>query len=70
MGGALDDNNTGAVWVFTQPMFAGTPGKPNCHGKSVSALAQKYGGLPAAAAALGFSSVQVLQNDIDVYCAG
>jgi hypothetical protein len=32
--------------------------------------AQKYGGLAAAAAALGYSSVQVLQNDIDVYCAG
>jgi hypothetical protein len=32
--------------------------------------AQKYGGLAAAAAALGYSSVRVLQNDIDVYCAG
>jgi len=34
--------------------FAGTPGKANCHGKSVSALAKQYGGL-AAAAALGFA---------------
>jgi hypothetical protein len=32
--------------------LAGTPGKPNCHGKTVSALAQQYGGLDAAAAAL------------------
>jgi hypothetical protein len=23
------------------PVFAGTPGKPNCHGKSVSALAKQ-----------------------------
>ena len=35
--------------------FAGTPGKANCHGKSVSALAKQYGGLAAAAAALGFA---------------
>jgi probable HAF family extracellular repeat protein len=52
------------------PMFAGTPGKANCHGKSVSALAQQYGGLDHAAAALGYSSVQVLQNGIAEYCAG
>ena len=52
------------------PPFAGTPGTPNCHGQSVSALARQYGGLNAAAAALGFSSVQVLQNAITGYCAG
>ena len=52
------------------PRFAGTPGYSNCHGQSVSALARQYGGLDAAAAALGFSSVQVLQNDIRAYCAG
>jgi hypothetical protein len=51
-------------------LFAGTPGQANCHGQSVSALAQQYGGLPAAAAALGYSSVQLLQNDIAKYCAG
>jgi hypothetical protein len=48
--------------------FAGTPGKPNCHGKSVSALAQKYGGLPTAATTLGFSSVQALQDAIKSFC--
>jgi hypothetical protein len=31
---------------------------------SISALVKKYGGLPAAAAALGYSSVQVLHNAI------
>jgi uncharacterized membrane protein len=50
--------------------FAGMPGRPNCHGKSVSALARQYGGLDAAAAALGFSSVSVLQNAISAFCAG
>jgi hypothetical protein len=51
-------------------LFAGTPGYSNCHGQSVSALAQQYGGLAAAAAALGYSSVPVLQNAIAEYCAG
>jgi hypothetical protein len=46
------------------------PGQPNCVGISVSTLAQRYGGLPAAAAARGYSSVQVLQNDIAAFCAG
>jgi hypothetical protein len=50
--------------------FAGTPGAANWHGMTVSALAQKYGGLNAAAAALGYSSVAVLQNAITEYCAG
>jgi len=48
--------------------FAGEPGRPNCHGKSVSALARQQGGLAAAAAALGFPDVQALQNAIDAYC--
>jgi uncharacterized repeat protein (TIGR03803 family) len=56
---------------FVPPViFAGTPGNANCRGKSVSALAQKYGDLDAAAAALGYSSVSVLQDDIAAYCAG
>jgi len=49
-------------------VFAGTPGKANCHGKSVLALAQQFGGLNAAAAALGFSSVQDLQEAIRTFC--
>jgi uncharacterized repeat protein (TIGR03803 family) len=52
------------------PPFAGTPGAPSCQGKSVSALAGQYRGLSAAAAALGFSSVPVLQNAITAFCAG
>lgn len=48
--------------------FAGTPGKANCHGKSVSALATQFGGMDAAAATLGFASVKELQNAIKAFC--
>jgi hypothetical protein len=70
VGGNLDNDGVGAAWVFVQPVFAGTPGKANCHGKSVSALAQQYGGLSGAAAALGFASVSALQNAILAFCGG
>jgi hypothetical protein len=49
-------------------MFAGTPGKANCHGKSVSALVRQYHGLNAAAAALGFPTVRALENAILEFC--
>ena len=52
------------------PVFAGTPGKANCDGQSVSALAKQYGGLNNAAAALGYSSVSALQNAIMGFCEG
>ena len=60
------------VGIFIQPAprFAGTPGFSNCHGKSVSALAQQFGGLNNAAAALGFASVSALQDAIMVFCEG
>ncbi len=70
VGGPYDIPDGGAAWVYAEPIFPGTPGKANCYGQSVSALAQQYGGLAAAAAALGYSSVQVLQNAIATYCAG
>jgi hypothetical protein len=47
---------------------AGTPGQANCHGRSVSALAQQFGGLNAAASALGFSTVEALQDGFRVFC--
>jgi hypothetical protein len=40
----------------------------NCQGQTVSALAQQYGGLDAAASALGFPSVQALQAAIREAC--
>jgi hypothetical protein len=49
-------------------VFAGTPGRANCHGKSVSALAKQYGGLSSAAAALGFDSLDDLQSTIQEFC--
>ena len=51
------------------PVFAGTPGKPNCYGQSVSALSKRYGGLNNAAAALGYPSVSALQEAIQDFCA-
>ena len=51
-------------------VFAGAPRTPNCRGKSVSALAKQYGGLGAAAAALGFSRAQALQEAIREFCSG
>jgi YVTN family beta-propeller protein len=64
-----------AFGIFIQPSpqppkFAGTSGKANCHGQSVSALAKQYGGLSAAAVALGFNSVNALQNGIMEFCEG
>jgi hypothetical protein len=70
VGGPIDNGAMGAAWVYTQPVFAGTPGKANCHGQSVSALARQFGGLNAAAADLGFTSVGALQDAILEFCEG
>ena len=48
--------------------FAGTPGKANCPGQSVSAVARQFGGLNAAAAALEFSNAQALEDAILAFC--
>ncbi len=72
-GSGCGDSGCGTVFEIAGSgfaVFAGTPGTPNCHGQSVSALAQTYGGLAAAAAALGYANVQALQNAIATYCAG
>jgi hypothetical protein len=66
------------VWTWASDSFtlrilayAGTPGFSNCHGVSTSALSIQYGGdLSAAAKALGFPSVQALQNSIRSFCGG
>jgi uncharacterized repeat protein (TIGR03803 family) len=64
-GGAYGDGT-----VFKLQTFAGLPGQPTCIGNSVSALDQKYGGLNAAAAALGYSSISAQQRAIMAYCDG
>jgi hypothetical protein len=46
----------------------GTPGQPNCHGQSISALAHQFGGIDAAASALGFSSVGQFQAGFSLFC--
>jgi hypothetical protein len=58
------------VAKLASPVFAGTPGTPNCRGESVSALARQFGGLDAAASALGFPSVEALQDAIRAFCEG
>jgi hypothetical protein len=58
------------IFIQPAPRFAGTPGFSNCHGLSVSALSIQYGGLSAAAKALGFRNVQALQNAIKTFCRG
>jgi uncharacterized repeat protein (TIGR03803 family) len=66
-------NGHGTVFEVTGSgfaKFAGTPGKPNCFGKSISALARQYGGLNAAAEALGYPSVRALQKAILEFCEG
>jgi hypothetical protein len=49
-------------------VFAGIPGSATCPDRSVSALVGQFGDLLAAAAALGFSSVQALQDAIITFC--
>jgi hypothetical protein len=68
VGGAYDNSAAGATWVFAP--FAGTPGKANCHGQSISTLAREFGGLNAAAAGAGFPSISALQNALMAYCEG
>jgi hypothetical protein len=60
--------NGEVVILAISPEFAGTPGKSNCNGQSVSALDKQYHGLNAAASALGFASVKALQDAIEDYC--
>jgi len=78
--GNLGSDALGCIAIYTgpsdaddivaagNPPFAGTPGTPNCHGQSVSELAQRFGGMDNAASALGFSSVQDLQDAIRAFC--
>jgi hypothetical protein len=47
---------------------AGTPGQADCHGTTISALAQQFGSTEAAAGMLGFSSVQALQDGFRLFC--
>jgi len=48
---------------------SGTPGQEDCHDVTISGLAEQFGSVHAAASALGFSSVQALQNSFRSFCA-
>jgi hypothetical protein len=69
IGGAIPPtfNMTFSLTGDTIPE-AGIPGEPNCHGKSISALARQFGGVHAAASTLGFSSVDALQDSFREFC--
>ena len=66
--GGIQAGNGQIIITLVTPEFAGTPGAADCHGKSVSALARQFGGLPAAAAALRFANVVALQTAISAFC--
>jgi hypothetical protein len=69
VGSYSDSSGThGFVAKVAALTFAGTSGKPNCHGQSVAALARQFGNLDAAATALRFPSVQALQRAIRAFC--
>jgi len=67
IGGTRTFNMTFSLSGDTIPN-AGTPEQPNCHGKSISALAHQFGGIAPAASDLGFSSVESLQETFAVFC--
>ena len=47
---------------------AGTPGRANCHGQTVSALAVQFGGIDAAVSTLGYSGTDALQDAVRLFC--
>ena len=48
---------------------AGTPGQPNCHGQTVSAMANQFGSFADASTTLKFLSVDAVQNEVIAFCA-
>ena len=56
------------TFSLTGTTFSGTPGRANCHGKSVSGLSGEFGSFDAAASVLGFPSVQALQDAVTAFC--
>jgi YVTN family beta-propeller protein len=58
------------IFIQPPPRFAGTPGKANCYGQSVAALARQFHGLADAAEDLGLPTVRALQTAILAFCQG
>jgi hypothetical protein len=62
-------NGNGEVVITTVPaVFAGTPGTSACQAKSTAQLTKEFGGLNAAASALGVADRFALQEDILEFC--
>jgi hypothetical protein len=57
-----------AIGELVKGDFAGTQGKANCHGQSISALAKAFGGIDDAAADLGYPTVSALQDAVKAFC--
>jgi len=47
----------------------GAPGEPNCNGQTTAGLAHQFGSIDAAAATLGFPSVDSLHQAFGAFCA-
>jgi len=47
---------------------AGTTGRTNCKGKTISALSEQFGTIDDATQALGFASVGALQDGVSLFC--
>jgi hypothetical protein len=47
---------------------AGTTGRTNCNGKTISALSEQFGTIDDATQALGFASVGALQDSVSLFC--
>jgi hypothetical protein len=60
----------GTVFKLSGVTFAGIPRQSTCIGSSNAALARQYGGLAAAASALGYDSIRALQSAMVAYCMG
>jgi hypothetical protein len=67
IGGSTTFNMTFSLNGETVPE-AGTPGQANCHGESISALTHQFGGIDSAASALGFATVEALQDTFTLFC--
>ena len=68
IGGATPPTFNMPISLTGATLPKATPRHPNCHGKSVSALAKQFRGLDAAAASLGFSCVDALQDALEAFC--